>query len=196
MSVHIRQVSAGWLPRYAEVPIRFTVRSVFRVETVNEGLGGLALIEEGVDPPYVKDYDAQDAGEPGAIGWPEQFDVSKWGFFIALEGDRPVAGAAVAIDTPGVNMLQERKDLAVLWDIRVHPDRRGRRIGTRLFRRAASWAQTRGCRWFKVETQNVNVPACRFYASQGCTLGAIDRYGYAGHPQVAHEVMLLWYLEL
>jgi GNAT superfamily N-acetyltransferase len=196
MSVQIRRVGAEWLPRYAEVPIRFTVRSMFRVETVNGGLDGLALVEEEVDPPYVKDYDAQDAGEPGVLAWPEQFDVSKWSFFVALEGDRPVAGAAVAIDTPGLNMLQGRRDLAVLWDIRVHPDRRRRGIGARLFQRAASWAQAKGCQWFKVETQNVNVPACRFYVRQGCTLGAIDRYGYAGHPLVAHEAMLLWYLEL
>ena len=48
----------------------------------------------------------------------------------------------------------------------------------------------------KIETQNVNVPACRFYAQQGCHLGAILRYGYAGCPEVAHEAMLLWYLDL
>ncbi len=29
-----------------------------------------------------------------------------------------------------------------------------------------------------------------------CELGAIHRYGYAGTPHVAHETMLLWYLDL
>jgi len=48
----------------------------------------------------------------------------------------------------------------------------------------------------KVETQNINVPGCRFYAKQGCELGAIHRYGYAGCPDIAHEAMLFWYLEL
>jgi hypothetical protein len=48
----------------------------------------------------------------------------------------------------------------------------------------------------KIETQNVNVAACRFYASMGCELGAINRYGYAGVPAVAHEAMLLWYYKL
>ena len=58
------------------------------------------------------------------------------------------------------------------------------------------WARKKGCRQLKIETQNVNVPACRFYARQGCELGAIHRYGYAGCPDVAHEAMLLWYLKL
>jgi hypothetical protein len=40
------------------------------------------------------------------------------------------------------------------------------------------------------------VGACRFYAKQGCELGGIHVYGYAGCPQVAHETMLLWYLDL
>jgi hypothetical protein len=48
----------------------------------------------------------------------------------------------------------------------------------------------------KVETQNVNVPACRFYAAMGCTLGAVNLHAYAGHPKVGHEVMLLWYYDL
>jgi hypothetical protein len=58
------------------------------------------------------------------------------------------------------------------------------------------WSRERKCTHLKIETQNVNVPACRFYAKQGCRLGAIDRYGYAGHPQVGHETMLIWYLDL
>ncbi len=39
----------------------------------------------------------------------------------------------------------------------------------------------------------INVPACRFYAKQGCVLGAIDRYAYPDHPD---EVQLLWYKEI
>jgi ribosomal protein S18 acetylase RimI-like enzyme len=51
------------------------------------------------------------------------------------------------------------------------------------------------------ETQNTNVPACRFYRGQGFHLGAIHRYGYVGapsegDPSVAAETMLLWYLDL
>ena len=53
-----------------------------------------------------------------------------------------------------------------------------------------------GCKQLKIEAQNNNVPACRFYAARGCHLGAIDRYAYAHNPRLADETMLIWYLEL
>ena len=73
-------------------------------------------------------------------------------------------------------MLNGRSDLGVLWDIRVHPDSRHCGIGTRLFEYAAAWLRERGGVLMKVETQNVNVPACRFYAKQECLLGEVNRY--------------------
>jgi hypothetical protein len=36
-----------------------------------------------------------------------------------------------------------------------------------------------------IETQNINVPACRFYAKMGCSIRAIDRHGYAELPDEA-----------
>ena len=196
MPVEIRQIAAEQLPEYAAVPIRFTVDTILRVEAVGDGLGGLSLLEEKVDPPYLKDYDAQGSGEEGPESWPGQFDLSHWGLFLAVEGGQAVGGVAVAMDAPDVHVLERCSDLAVLWDIRVHPEERGRGIGTALFRHAAGWARAQGCHQLKIETRNVNVRACRFYAAQGCTLGSIHRYGYAGCLDVAHETMLLWYLDL
>lgn len=194
MPVKIEEVGGEALGQYAQIPIAFEVKSVLRVEPLNGGIGGFRLREEAMVPPYVKDYDACEEGGPE--GWPRQFCVDAWGFYLAWEDGRCAGGAAVACGTAGVHMLEGRDDLAVLWDIRVAPDARGRGIGRRLFEHAADWARRRGCTQLKAETQNVNVPACRFYAAQGCELGAIHRYGYAGVPSVAHEAMLLWYLEL
>lgn len=196
MPVTIDRVDAGQLPRYARVPIRFLVRSQLRVEAAGGGLGGLLLTEEAVDPPYVKDYDAQEGGGSGPERWPPRFDVSRWAFLLADDGGRSVGGATVVHEAPDVRMLDGRRDLALLWDIRVHPGRRGEGIGAALFRRAAEFARRQGCRQLKVETQNVNVPACRFYLAMGCHLGAIHCHAYAGEPSVAHEAMLLWYLDL
>lgn len=103
------------------------------------------------------------------------------------------AEQAAAVFPPG--RLQP-EGLAVLWDLRVHPDYQRRGVGKQLFETAVAGARAQGCRVLGLETQNVNMPACRFYARQGCTLGAIHRYGYRGIPSVAHETMLLWYLEL
>ncbi len=178
------------LSEYGRVPIAFEVRSRLRIEPVHGGLGGLSLVEEEVDP-YVKDYDAIE-GE-GPASWPERFDLSRWGILSAVEGERRVGGAVVAWDTSGVDRLRARDDLAVLWDLRVHPDYRERGVGTVLFDHAVSWARARGCGWLEVETQNINVPACRFYARRGCKLGALDAHAYKGMPD---EVQLLWWMNL
>ncbi|HSJ58691.1 MAG TPA: GNAT family N-acetyltransferase [Anaerolineae bacterium] len=195
VQVSVREEGIGSLSDYATVPIAFTVHSVLVPVLLDGGLGGIVLREEPVDPPVVKDYDAYEDGPPTA--WGREFDMARWGFLIARDPQgQPIGAAAIAFDTPGVNMLEGRRDLAVLWDIRVHPAHRGSGLGARLFREAAAWARARACTQLKVETQNVNVPACRFYAAQGCRLGAIHRYAYAAQPHVADEVMLLWYLDL
>lgn len=196
MPIEVVGINAHQLSRYERIPIRFRVASRFRVDALEDGLGGLRLVEEKVDPPYIKDYDALLEGRESPSHWPSLFDLSHWGCFLALAGEQDVGGAAVAMDTPGVHMLEARTDLAVLWDIRVRPDARGRGVGRLLFWQAVDWARTMGSHQLKVETQNVNVGACRFYARQGCRLGSIHRYAYAACPEVAHEAMLLWYLDL
>jgi GNAT superfamily N-acetyltransferase len=193
MGFEVRTLGAEALPLIDRIPIRFRVESILRVEEVDGGMGGLLLREERVEQPFVKDYDADE--DERSERWAKRFDISHWGFFVAFDDDRPVGAATVAFRSPKVDMLEGRDDLAVLWDIRVHPDRRGEGIGSRLVREAADWSRERGCKQLKIETQNVNVRACRFYASQGCHLGAIHRHGYRD-PRVAHEVMLLWYLDL
>ncbi len=178
------------LPEYGKVPIAFRVESRFRIEPILRGIGGLALVEEPV-VPYVKDYDAV-KGE-GPEHWPKRWDISRWGVLSAFDGGRRVGGAVMAWKTAGLNMLAGRDDLAVLWDLRVHPDLRGQGVGRQLFSHALAWARERQCRQVMVETQNVNVPACRFYARQGCELGAINRYAYGDAPD---EIQLLWYRDV
>ncbi|MGC9523422.1 MAG: GNAT family N-acetyltransferase [Anaerolineae bacterium] len=197
MPIEIYEVGPESLDRYATIPIAFEVRTVLRPILVDDGLSGIALGVEPVDVPYIKDYDAYGEGRPQ--DWAEEFDVSRWGFLLAVDEDwqdMTVGGAAIAFDTPGVHMLAERDNLGILWDIRVHPSYRGQGIGSALFARAAKWCRHRGCDQMKIETQNVNVPARRFYRSQGAKLGEINQYAYAGHPHVSQEVMLVWYLDL
>lgn len=190
MRFEVREEPLASMAEYAVVSIAFEVRRVLDVAVVDGGMGGFTLSERVLDVPYVKDYDADDGGP---ASWRERFDLSSWGFLGARMDGRLVGGAAVAWDTPGVTMLEGRRDMAVLWDIRVAPEVRGTGVGAALFHAAESWAVARGCRWMKVETQNVNVPACRFYARQRCVLGAIHRFAY---PELPHEVQLLWYRDL
>jgi len=115
------------------------------------------------------------------------------GVLSAYDGDQRVGGAVLAYKTDGVTKLEGRDDVAALWDLRVAPRYRRQGVGTKLFRAASAWSRERGCRWFKIETQNINVPACRFYAAQGCALGEVNLHAYRELPG---EIELVWYLEV
>ena len=80
--------------------------------------------------------------------------------------------------------------MALLWDIRVAPALRGRGIGRSLFAAAEAVAVAHGCQELKVETQNVNVAACRFYAAMGCELRVVRENAY---PECPGEAQFLWY---
>lgn len=188
MKVEIREETVDALVAYSQIPIAFQVITRFRVEILENGLGGFGLTEEPVDVPYIKDYDEEHEEKP--TRWAKRWDISNWGILSAFEGAIRIGGAVVAFDTPGVHFLEGRKDIAALWDIRLRPESRGCGVGAMLFKRAVGWSQRKGCHLFKVETQNINVPACRFYAKQGCELGAINRYAY---PDLPDEVQLIWY---
>ena len=193
MEIVTLPVNTESLRAYSTVPISFEVRSRLVVALLSKGLGGMVFREEEVIPPYVKDYD-ETKGE-GPMRWLERFNTANWGLFLAREDGIPVGGATVAFRTPEVNMLRGRDDISVLWDIRVHPTRRRSGVGTAVFIEAAKWSRHRNCKRMKIETQNVNVPACRFYVRQGCRLGEINCFAYS-EPEVAHEAMLIWYLDL
>jgi ribosomal protein S18 acetylase RimI-like enzyme len=180
------------LDRYSAVPIGFTCDCRFEVELIEGGMGGMRLVETPVDPPEEKDFDLYES----PLEWPKIFDPSHFQIWLALVGGTPVGGAALVWDTPSVHMLDDRRDLAVLWDIRVHPAYRGQGVGRALFSTAVDFARDLGLRQMKIETQNNNVAANRFYHAMGARLGGIRRFAYAASPEVADEVMLLWYLEL
>ncbi len=193
MSLDIREeaLTLAALSEHAAIPIAFAVDRILEVRLLDEGLGGMSLAETAVTDPYVKDYDAIEGAGPER--WPGRFDVSNWGLICARRDGAGVGGVVIAVKTPGLHLLGDRDEVAVLWDIRVSPRERSGGIGSALFRAAGDWARTRGCRWLKIETQNINVPACRFYQKMGCTLGAIDRFGYPGQPG---EVRLVWWKAL
>jgi GNAT superfamily N-acetyltransferase len=191
VTLEISEETPAALEDYARIPIAFEVSRILDVAPRGDPSGGFALSERRLDAPYVKDYDAIQ-GE-GPSGWARRFDMSNWGVLAAhLEGRR-VGGAVIAFDTPGLDMLEGRTDLAVLWDIRVSPGARRQGVGTALFRAAEAWAKARRCGRLKIETQNINVPACRFYARHGCALGTACSFAY---PELPDEIQLIWHKEL
>ena len=191
MNIEISEAPITAVVELALVPIAFKVDRVLDLAGQDNGGGGIVLSERGLDVPYVKDYDAINC--EGPTQWAKRFDVSKWGLIRAHSNGSLVGGAVVAFNSADVIMLEGCEDLAALWDIRVSPEVRRQGIGARLFHAAEVWATARGCRQLKVETQNINVAACRFYAQQGCVLGGIQRLAY---PELPDEIQLLWYKDL
>lgn len=195
MQVQIIEITPAQFPSYQSIPDEFRVSSILQVELIDNGLHGLTLTEKKIHTPYTKIYTEELDASP--LVWFNNSEQSRWGVFLCKRGEEMVGGAAVTEDR---SMLPFHafgsKEIAVLWDIRVHPLHRGKGIGTNLFRAATNWARARQCKQLWLETSNVNVPACRFYVKQGCQLGAIHRFGYSGDPKVSHEVMLLWCLDL
>jgi GNAT superfamily N-acetyltransferase len=187
----IVEESIGNLDKHASIPTAFVVERVLEVSVLNEGLGGIVLQETVLDTPWVKDYDAID-GE-GPTQWPKRFDISNWALLVAYREEERVGGAVIAYKTVGVHMLEGAVDKAALWDLRVQPLERSRGVGSALFTATEDWCRHRGCRELKIETQNINVPACRFYAHMSCTLGAINRHAYS---ELEGETQLLWYKKL
>ena len=190
MTVEVIEESVSALAEYERVAIAFLVEAHFEIVPINRGLGGLGFIETAV-VPYVKDYDTNESDRPSE--WGKRFDLSHWGILSAFKGRQRAGGCAIAWKTPELSSSKRRDDLAWLWDLRVHPDLRRQGIGEVLFKRAVEWARERRCRRLMVETQDINVPACRFYARQGCELSGINRFAY---QMELNEIQLLWHLDL
>jgi GNAT superfamily N-acetyltransferase len=188
----IREIGPDLYHRYAEIDPSREVTSVLKVIPRDGGLGGLQFVEEKVARPYPK---AADSPEDSPLSWPPRQEPGAFAAFVAMDGDLALGGAAVIINPAGAFLFERREALAGLWDIRVRPDRRRTGVGSQLLLHAAGWAKKKGCTQLRVECQNVNVAACRFYANH-CILGGVERYGYAACPDVAHEAMFLWYRDL
>ena len=191
VQIEMLPVNKETLVTYCTIPVHFEVDSLLEAEVLNVGFGGMTFREKKVGRPYMKYYGEKE--EP--LTW-LNFDTSNWEIFFIQQGEIPIGGLTVACKTPELRILNGRNDLADIWDIRVHPDYRHQGIGTKLFQKAIEWSRDEGYRQLCVETQNVNVRACRFYIKQGCKLGAVNRYAYRDFPALADEIQLIWFMDL
>jgi hypothetical protein len=174
MTIEVTEEPMTALPEYARVPIAFTVDRVLDVTNHDTGPGGFGLSERRLDVPYEKDYDAI-AGE-GPLHWARRFDLSNWALFTARLATRMVGGATVAFDTPGLTMLEGRRDLAVLWDIRVSPDALARALALRC---SNGSRPGRSCTVVGSSRSKRRIPTHR-----------------AAYRELPEEIQLLWYKDL
>lgn len=184
-------VGRDYFERYDQIPMTFTVKSILDIERVNNGLGGYRLVEKAVNE-YVKDLGQYEV----MTGIDKRFDIRNWAFYMAFLDDMPIGAMTVLYQCPEIIMLNGRDDISLLWDIRVDPEYQKRGVGSTLLNIAQKWSKEKGVRQLKIECQNNNVAACKFYHQQGAYLGAIDEYAYCGHDEVEHEAQLIWYIDI
>lgn len=190
MTVRVVPEPPSALSEYARVSIAFEAREAMDVARSADG-DGFVLTRRQLSSPIFKDYDALPFDGP--VSWPSRFDLSSWAFFGAYSEGTRVGGAAVILRSTEIELLEGRDDMALLWDLRVAPAVRRRGVGSALLNAVESRVRGRGAAELKVETQDVNVPACRFYARQGFRLRTVHAHAY---PELPHETQLLWHKEL
>jgi GNAT superfamily N-acetyltransferase len=174
----VREDSDVSLADYASVPSRLEVREILEISGTDVDAAEFHATTRTIDRPFMKDYDAPPSIHPRE--WAEHFDLRNWGFFSGILDDIVVARAAVAWTAA---------DVAHLWDLRIAPENQRHGFGSILFRAVEQWARQRGAKLLEVETQNINAPACAFYARQGCVLQSVNRSAY---PDLPSEIQLLW----
>lgn len=129
--------------------------------------------------PYVKRYGPEVYDAQAYVGKP---DHAAWLAYV----DGRIAGQIL--------MHKHWNRFAIIRDIAVDPPCRRQGVGRRLIEQAVGWARVRGLPGVMLETQHINVPACRLYESCGFVLGGFDAYLYRGVMPGTREIALFWYL--
>lgn len=82
----------------------------------------------------------------------------------------------------------------LIEDLSVARDYRNRGIGKKLMAAAMQWAKAGGMSGLMLETQDINLAACRFYERCGFQLGGVDVMLY-GSLVDKKEQALFWYMQ-
>jgi ribosomal protein S18 acetylase RimI-like enzyme len=186
-----REIDESYFEKYDRIPMLVHVKSIFTLAKIENGLGGILLKETPIKE-YRKDLSLYEE----ATTYAEKFDITNWAFFMAFDNELPIGAVTVASKTKNVNMLDGRDDMSVLWDIRVDDRYKRQRVGTKLFTMAVECSKSNGFKQMKIECQNNNVQACKFYHNHGAILRKIDEYAYYNDIDIENEVQLIWYLDL
>jgi len=133
---------------------------------------------EEIFPAYVKTYEEDDIDYSIYINNPDKV------VFLAYVDGIP-AGQIV--------LRRNWNSFAYIEDIRVGCNFRRKGTGIKLINKAEEWARNGGMQGIMLETQDVNVPACKLYEKTGFILGGVDKKLYGAIEKYSHETALFWY---
>jgi len=76
----------------------------------------------------------------------------------------------------------------------VSKNHRGKGIGKQLMQKSVEWVKSKNFPGLMVETQDINLQACRFYSKMGFQIGAVDTMLYANFNK-SDEKAIFWYMK-
>ena len=150
------------LAAYATVSAANTVDTRLNVAAL-QAADGPRFVEERLDAPLTLDTDVHES----PASWGGRPDLARWTLVCGIDGDSRAGGAIVVVQPEDDWFFPPDPSLAVLRDLRVAPAYRRLGVGRRLLLEAVACAREAGCLRLGIETQDVNAPACRLYASAG-----------------------------
>ncbi|SDP47796.1 Acetyltransferase (GNAT) family protein [Litchfieldia salsa] len=132
--------------------------------------------EEQFSKPYFKKYDD------------DEIDVS-----YIEEGGKVVFLYYVENNCIGrIKIRSNWNGYARIDDIAVAIDHRKNGVGTALLNKAIDWAKENNSSGLMLETQDINVSACRFYAKNHFVIGGVVTMLYSNFSTV-NEIAVFWY---
>jgi streptothricin acetyltransferase len=129
--------------------------------------------------PYQKRYIFEEKDYPSYIANP-----NKTIYFAYMDGQ--LAGQ--------IDVSKHWNTYAWIGDFFVDVGFRRHGVGHVMMQKAVDWAKVRNLPGIMLETQDVNVQACRFYENFGFRLYGFDTYLYKGWNPSTNEIALYWYL--
>jgi len=129
--------------------------------------------------PYEKSYENDEEVWEEYINNPDKI------FFLYYDNDECVGQ---------VRLQKNWNRYALIEDIAVSKSHRNKGVGSELVQKAIEWAKTKKLLGLVLETQDVNLLACRFYNKVGFQIGAVDTMLYANFDN-AHEKAVFWYMK-
>jgi streptothricin acetyltransferase len=175
MNIIIREIDQYNVEDFGLCDSSFTVSSKLILKAENE-----AISYTTVDiPPYTKQYRAEEFDSKFYMDHPHRAI-----FFAYLEEE--LAGE--------IRLRKNWNGYGYIDSIVVDSKYRNQGIGRALIQQAMEWAKTKGFPGLMLETQDNNVPACRFYESCGFALRGFDTHLYKAGDSSADEIALYWYL--
>jgi streptothricin acetyltransferase len=146
--------------------------------------------------PYIEDGIFRYKQEEMENSYTKSYANDELDYSTYIDNPEKIVYLAYAENSPAGQIILRRNwnKYAYIEDIRVGSRFRRAGIGTRLMEAASNWAKKGHMPGVMLETQDTNVPACKFYESCGFKLGGVDVYLYIGITPRIDEIALYWYI--